>query len=327
MLVPPLLFALDGSRELGAGIAAGLGIELASHEEREFEDGEHKIRPLISVRARDVFVLHSLAASPGRSPNDRLVRLLVFLGALRDAGASRITALVPYLAYARKDARTKPRDPVTLRYVAQLFEAVGVDCVAVLDVHNVAAFQNAFRCRTEQLEIRPLLVDWLCTRFRHEPLTVVSPDVGGVKRAERLRLALERTVDQPVGMAFLEKYRSGGVLSGGTLVGEVTGRTGLVVDDLISSGSTIARAAEACARAGAARVLAAATHGLFVGDANRILGQAPLEAVVVTDSVPPFRVQPGALQDRLIVLETAPLLAEVVRRLHHDESLTELFEI
>jgi ribose-phosphate pyrophosphokinase len=128
-------------------------------------------------------------------------------------------------------------------------------------------------------------------------------------------------------MAFQEKYRSAGVLSGGTLVGDVAGATALIVDDLISSGSTIVRAAEACRQGGAARVIAAATHGLFVGDANRILGQAPLEAVVVTDSVPPFRVQPGSLKDRLVVLETAPLLAEVVRRLHRDESLSELFGI
>ena len=323
----PLVFALDGSRELGTALAAVLGSDLAPHEEREFEDGEHKIRPLASVRGRDAFVLHSLAASPGQSPNDKLVRLLAFLGALRDAGASRLTALVPYLAYARKDARTKSRDPVTLRYVATWFEAVGVDCVAVLDVHNVAAFQNAFRCRTESLEARSLLVDWVRIRVRDEPVVVVSPDAGGLKRAERMRQSLERVLGRPIGMAFQEKYRSAGVLSGGTLVGDVAGATALIVDDLISSGSTIARAAEACSRAGAARVIAAATHGLFVGDANRILGRAPLQAVVVTDSVPPFRVEPGPLRDRLVVLQTAPLLAEVVRRLHCDESVSELFGI
>ena len=322
----PLLFALEGSRELGTRIATELGTELAPHEERDFEDGEHKIRPLTSVRGRDVYALHPLAGSQTQSPNDRLIRLLVFLGALRDAGASRVTAIAPYLAYARKDARTKPRDPVTLRYVAALFEAVRVDCVVVLDVHNLAAFQNAFRCRTEHLEARPLVVDWVRSRLGADAVTVVSPDVGGVKRAERLRQSLERGLGRSVGMAFLEKYRSAGVVSGETLVGNVAGGAALIVDDLISSGTTIARAARACSSAGANRVIAVASHGLFVGDANRVLGEAPLESVVVTDSVSPFRVQPGPLRDRLVVLETGPLLAEVVRRLHHEESLTALFE-
>ena len=170
------------------------------------------------------------------------------------------------------------------------------------------------------------MVDWVHQRFGGDAITVVSPDVGGVKRAERLRQSLERTQGRSVGMAFLEKYRSAGVVSGEALVGEVAGATALIVDDLISSGTTIARAARACRTAGATRVVAMATHGLFVGDANRILGEAPLDGVLVTDSVPPFRVTPGPLRERLFVLETGPLLAEVITRLHQEKSLTGLFE-
>ena len=147
-----MLFALGASREFGARVAAALDMPLAAHEERAFEDGEHKWRPLVSVRGRDVFVVHSLYGDDAESANDKLCRLLFFIGALKDAAAARVTALVPYLCYARKDRKTKPRDPVTTRYLAALFEAVGTDGIVTLDVHNLAAYQNAFRCRTEHLE-------------------------------------------------------------------------------------------------------------------------------------------------------------------------------
>jgi hypothetical protein len=145
------LFALEASAELGRAIAAALGQQLASHEERDFEDGEHKSRPLDDVSGADVYVVQSLHSGPQQSANDKLCRLLFFIGALKDAGAARVTAVSPYLCYARKDRRTKPNDPVTTRYVASLFEAVGTDGVVTLEVHNPAAFENAFRCRTVTL--------------------------------------------------------------------------------------------------------------------------------------------------------------------------------
>src|SRR5919106_3683656 len=185
-----VLFALDGSRDLGERIAGHLGIALADHEERAFEDGEHKARPLVNVRGRDVFVVHSLYSDPAQSANDKLCKLLFFIGALRDASAARVTAVVPYLAYARKDRKTQTRDPVTTRYVAMLFEAVGVDRVLSIDVHNLAAFQNAFRCPTEHLGARPLFVRHFADVLGDEPVAVLSPDVGGMKRAEAFRQTL-----------------------------------------------------------------------------------------------------------------------------------------
>jgi ribose-phosphate pyrophosphokinase len=152
------LFALAATAELGAAIARELGHPLAAHEERSFEDGEHKVRPLDNVAAADVFVIQSLHGGPRESANDKLCRLLFFIGALKDAGAARVTAFVPYLAYARKDRRTKPNDPVTTRYVAQMFEAVGTDRLVSLDVHNPVAFENAFRCPTVMLTATPLFV-------------------------------------------------------------------------------------------------------------------------------------------------------------------------
>jgi ribose-phosphate pyrophosphokinase len=338
------LFALHATRDFGTRVAAGLGVALGAHEEREFEDGEHKARPLVSVRNRAVYVIQSLYSDPQQSVNDKLVRLLFFLGALRDAGAARVTALLPYLAYARKDAKTQPRDPVTTRYLAQLIEAVGTDHVVALDVHNIAAFQNAFRIRTDHVSATRLFAEHLAERIEAraaghgrpdcgfagrlgaEPVVVVSPDAGGVKRAERLRAALARRLGRDVNAAFLDKARGGGIMRGGRIVGEVSGAAAVIIDDLISTGGTLRHAAAACQAAGARRVIAAATHGLFVGAAAELLRDPALETILVTDSVAPWRLDPALITQRLTVLPVAPLFAETIRRLHCGGSLTELLE-
>ena len=319
------LFALNASRDFGQRVADALGIELSQHEEREFEDGEHKARPLVSVRGRDVYVVHSLYGDALQSVNDKLVRLLFFLGALRDASAGRITAVLPYLCYARKDRRTKPRDPVSTRYLATVLEAVGADRAMTLDVHNLAAYENAFRIRADHLEAKKLFVDYFAPMLAGEEVAVVSPDVGGVKRAEAFREALERRLNRSVGRAFMEKQRSGGVVSGDRLVGEVSGRVVIIIDDLISSGTTLARAAAACT--GARRIYAAASHGLFAEKAGEVLGASPIEGLIVTDTVPPFRLAAGAARDKLEVLGTAPLFAEAIRRVHSGGSIVELLEV
>ena len=320
------LFALNASRPYGERVAAALGLTLARHEEREFEDGEHKARPLENVRGRDVYVIHSLYGEPGNSANDKLVRLLFFIGALKDASAARVTAVCPYLAYSRKDRRTKPRDPVSSRTVAQLFEAVGTDRMVTLDVHNLAAYQNAFRIPAEHLEARGLFVAWFAARLLDEAIVVVSPDTGGVKRAEAFRASLARALGRPVGFAFMEKHRSEGVVSGDAVVGEVGGKTAIVIDDLISSGTTLARAAAACKALGAKRVFAAASHGVFAGAAAGVLADPALEKVLVADSIPPFRLPPEMLGSQVEVLDTAPLFAEAIRRLHSGGSLVELLQ-
>jgi ribose-phosphate pyrophosphokinase len=174
-----LFFALNGSELLGRRIAGAGRFAIDPHEEREFSGGEHKSRPLVSVRGRDDFVLHALQGGLGASVNDRLIRLLLFLAACRENGAARVTAIVPYLAYSRKDRQTKPRDPVTTRYVAQLFEAAGADVVMTLDVHNLMAFQNAFRCRTLHLATDRLFAADIAARAGARQLAVVSPDAGG----------------------------------------------------------------------------------------------------------------------------------------------------
>jgi ribose-phosphate pyrophosphokinase len=271
-------------------------------------------------------VIHSLCGEPGMSANDKLVRLLFFIGTLKDASAARVTAVCPYLAYSRKDRRTKPRDPVSSRYIAQLFEAVGTDRVVTLDVHNLAAYQNAFRIPAEHLEARGLFVTWFAAQLRDEAIVVMSPDAGGIKRADAFRESLARALGRPVVAAFMEKRRSGGVVSGEAVVGDVAGRTILIIDDLISSGTTLARAAAACKTLGARRVFAAASHGLFADAAAGVLASPALEKVLVTDSIPSLRLPPALLGSRVEVLDSAPLFAEAIRRLHSGGSLVDLLQ-
>lgn len=320
------LFALNATREFGLKVAAELKVGLAAHEEREFEDGEHKARPLVSVRGQDVYVVQSLHSGPDASVNDKLCRLLFFIGALKENGAERVTGVIPYLAYARKDRQTKPRDPVTTRYLAVLIEAAGADRVMTLEVHNIVAYQNAFRCQTIHLDPRRLFARVALGLIGDLPVVVASPDPGGVKRAQLFRETLEMTLKRSVGSAFLEKRRSAGVVTGDILAGEVEGATVLVIDDLISTGGTLARAAKACRDHGAVRVFAFAAHGLFVGNASEVIRQSDLAMTFVTDTVPSYRLPPDMIERQVHVVSAANLFAEAIRRCHDGGSITELLE-
>ena len=310
-----LLFSLDREGDFARDLAAGLGVPLAAHEERCFEDGERKLRPLADPRGEDAYVVHALHGGPIDSPHDKLLRLLVFIATLRDHGASRVTAVLPYLAYARKDRRTQPFDPLTLRCMAQLFEAVGTARLVVLEVHNLAAFQNAFRCETLHLEAHRAFEPVADGLGPARPLAVASPDPGGVKRAQLWREALQARLGRPVGFAMVDKRRALGELSGASLVaGEVRDATVLLLDDLIASGGTIRGAARALRQAGAAEVLACAAHGLFTQGAQEALADEAVAQVVVSDSVPPFRVpHQGPLRDKLRIVSAVPLFAQAIR--------------
>lgn len=312
----PMLFSPPTSHAFAQRVASAVGVALAEHEWRPFEDGEHKMRPLESVRGREVYVIHSLYAEPGHSVNDKLCELLFFVGALVDASAAHVNVVAPYLCYARKDRRSQTRDPVTTRYVAQLFEAVGATRFITLDVHNLAAYQNAFRVPVEHLEANGMLAQWFARHLHDTPLVVVSPDAGGVRRAEDFRARLMKLLGRPVEAAFAGKLRAGGIVTGKPIVGDLEGRCAIIVDDLIGTGTTLANLAGHCRALGATEVHAAATHGLFLGDACEKLGNGMLASVVVTDSVAPWRVPDGPLLDRLTVLDSAPLFAQAIARMH-----------
>lgn len=310
-----LLFAPGHSVAFGRRVANCLGVTLARSEEREFGGGEHKMRPLDDVHDQDVFVIQSLFADEHASANDKLCRLLFFLGALKDAGARRVTAVVPYFAYSRKDRRTQSQDPVITRYVAQLLEAMGVDCVVALDIHNEAALDNALRCPSIRLEAAETFVASLVPDIGTSEVVVASPDIGGVKRAQLFRESFARTLGRDVGFAFLEKRRSGGVVSGDMLVGDVQNRTLILYDDLIASGTTILRACKVARRAGASRIYVAAPHAAFLPEATQLFATEDIHAVLVSDSIPlgpNFANVPG---ERLRVCSVAPLIAAMIQRL------------
>jgi ribose-phosphate pyrophosphokinase len=310
-----VLFAVNRSRDYGERVASRLEWPLSPHEEREFEDGEHKIRSLADVSRRDVFVLHTLHGDEA-SPNDKLCRLLFFIGALKDAGAARVTAVVPYLCYARKDQRSQPLDPITTKYVARMFEACGADAMITFDVHNRAAYENAFRIPTINIEAMPAFVEHFAAHLRGQKLAVVSPDVGGAKRADRFRRALATALGEEPTSGFVDKQRGGGVVSGDLFVGDVEGRDVILYDDLISTGTTLARAAAKCRVAGARRVFAAATHGLLIGKAGDVLSAARFDGVVIGDTVAATGRSAELLSDRITVLDTSSLACEAIARMH-----------
>jgi ribose-phosphate pyrophosphokinase len=311
-----LLFALEGSRPYGQRVASRLEWPLSAHEEREFEDGEHKIRPLVNVSRRDVFVFHSLHGDDGASPNDKLCRMLFFIGALKDAGAARVTAVAPYLCYARKDQRSQPLDPITTKYVARMFEACGADTVITFDVHNRAAYENAFRIPAKNIEAMPAFVGHFAALLRGEKVAVVSPDLGGAKRAERFRRALAGALGVEPSAGFVDKQRAGGVVTGDLFVGDVGGRAVILYDDLISTGTTLCRATAKCREAGASQVFAAATHGLFIGDALGVLAAAGFDGIVVGDTVHSGAEIVGILPENVTILDTSRLACEAIAMAH-----------
>ena len=314
------VLAPAASGALGTGIAAALGVALSPHEEVEYTGREYKLRPKGCMRGRSVYLIQSLFGDAVGSANDRLCQLLFCINALKDAGACSVTACVPYLAYARQDRRCAPNDPLTARYVAQLFEAVKVDRVMGFDVHNLAAFENAFRCPTVHIEAAALFARHFAARAPGAEYAVVSPDIGGVKRAHHVRELLEAALGGSVTFALMDKVRSATGLSASLFAGDVAGRRVIVVDDLISSGTTVLRAIDACRRAGAVRVDIAATHASFSAEAQRLFGSDRPDSVVITDSVslePGFACHVGP---SLTVLSAAGLFADAIRALEPDIS-------
>jgi ribose-phosphate pyrophosphokinase len=310
------VFGLNASQDFALRLAERLGVPLAEHEEREFEDGECKLRPLERVRGERVLVCQSLYGESGLSPHDKLCRLLFFVGALKEAGAIEVTAITPYLAYARKDRRTQPRDPVTSRYLALLLEASGVDMVVTMDVHNLAAYENAFRCRKENLQAAPLLAEHFRPLVQSaDRVAVLSPDAGGIKRAKSFARVLNARFERPVELAFMEKERSLGRVSGEAFAGDVEGAAVIIVDDLISGGTTMARSAKACMARGAREVHAAATHGVLARVAGETLASALLSSVVIMDTVGGVRERCPELGEKLHVLDSTAVFAEALSRL------------
>ncbi len=306
--MPPCVMSPPESDTLARAIARAANGEWAAVEERRFVGEEFTLRPLISVRDRDICVVQTLAPTAAAPITARLVRLLFLLSALRDAGARSLIAVIPYLAYARQERRGESGDPVHTRYVAELLQAAGMTHLVALDVHDLAAIDNAFRVPVVHLTARPTFIDWLADQSLSEPLAVASPDIGGIKRAQSFREHLEKRLDQAVELVFIEKRRAAGHLSGHQIVGQAKGRHVVLIDDLCATGETLMRAASALHHAGALRVTAAVTHVASAAGLRALCADPHLTQVLVTDSALTPESQDAAV-GKLCVIPCAPLFA------------------
>jgi ribose-phosphate pyrophosphokinase len=308
--VDPVIFVGSANLTLAAAVAERIGLTLGSRALTRFADSELHIEVQESVRGRDVYLIQ-----PTSPPvHEHLFALLMLVDACRRAGAVRLTAVIPYFGYARQDRRANGRDPVGARLVADLLGASGVDRIVTLDLHSVA-LEGFFPFPLEHLSAISLLARAAASAVPAESV-IVAPDLGAVKLAERYA----RLLHMPI--AVVNKTRlSGEEVEAKGIVGEVRGRPILIVDDMITTGGTIAAAVNVMKAAGArSEVTVAATHGLFVGPAQERLRVLGVKRFIVTDSV----ALAADLRLPVEVVSVAPLLAEAIGRLHGDESLSDL---
>jgi ribose-phosphate pyrophosphokinase len=306
------LFTGNANPELAQEISLSLGVGLGGAMIRQFADGEIYLQIQENVRGADVFIVQ-----PTCTPVDRhLMELLLMIDALKRASAERITAVLPYYGYARQDRKDKPRVPISARLVAALLETAGADRCLTLDLH-AAQIQGFFDIPVDHLFATPVLIEYF--KAPHIPdLTVVSPDAGGVERAR----AFAKRLNSP--LAIIDKRREeANVAEVMNVVGEVDGRNCLLVDDLVDTGGSLVKGAEALMEKGAASVSACATHAVLSGDAVSRIEASCLQEVVFTNSIPLSK--EAKKSSRIKSLSIAKLLAEAIRSIHEETSVSVLF--
>ena len=319
MSTTPLLFSGSSNPQLAEAIAKRMKISLGDALVTKFKNEETRIEIRENVRGAEVFVVQSICKAPnGNGVNDALVELLLMIDALRRASAARITAVVPYYGYAKQDKKTKPREPISAKVVANLLKTTGTKRVVTMDLH-AAQIQGFFDIPVDNLMAMPTL----CNHLKREGLSddrivVVSPDAGGVHRAELFAKRLNAS------LAIVFKRRPQPDVSEVTdIVGDVNGKIAVIVDDMISTGGTLAKAAEAIKARGATSVHTVATHGLFADNAIEVLANSVIERVIVTDTIPIL--QPAG--EKFVQLSIAQTFADAIGRITTNRSVSELFSV
>jgi len=308
------LFSGRANRRLAEKVGDYLGTPLGAAKISPFPDGELLVKIEEDVRGRDVFLLQTTCDPV----NETLMELLIFIDCARRASAERITAVLPYYGYARQDRKDEGRTPITAKLVANLIATAGADRVLTVDLH-ANQIQGFFDIPVDNLYAEPVLSRyWAARKFKD--LVLVSPDPGNAKRA---RMYAEHLGGD---LAIIDKRRKSGTdIEVGRIIGNVKGKTVLMMDDMISTAGTICEAAKLCMDEGAVRVCVGATHGVLVGPAAQRLIEAPIEEVVVTDTVPVPDEKVRAI-GKLKVLSVAELMGEAIHRIHNDESVSNLFQ-
>ncbi|TMX46929.1 ribose-phosphate pyrophosphokinase [Photobacterium damselae] len=309
------LFAGNATPELAQRIADRLYISLGDATVNRFSDGEVCVQINENVRGSDVFIIQSTCAPT----NDNLMELVVMIDALRRASAGRITAVIPYFGYARQDRRVRSaRVPITAKVVADFLSNVGVDRVLTVDLH-AEQIQGFFDVPVDNVFGSPVLLEDMLTKDLDDPV-VVSPDIGGVVRARAIAKLLDDT-----DIAIIDKRRPRANVSQVMhLIGDVEGRDCIIVDDMIDTGGTLCEAAEALKERGAKRVFAYATHPVFSGTAAQNIRESVIDEVIVTDSIPLQKEL--AETGKVSVLTLSGMLAEAIRRISNEESISAMFE-
>ncbi|MFR9807345.1 ribose-phosphate diphosphokinase [Pseudonocardia sp. RS010] len=310
-----MLFSGRANPVLADRIAGQLGVDLGPITLKTFSNDEVYCRFDESIRGADVFLVQPMCGNPetGVNANDALLELLVMVDAAVGASAHRVIAVTPWYGYSRQDKKSAPREPISARMVARTLEAVGVDRVLTMDLH-AGQLQGFFGIPVDHMTALMMLADHFAGL--DDDLVVVAPDAG------RVKLNKQFATRMGAGLAILDKERPAQqVAEINQVIGDVRGKTAIIVDDIIDTAGTLRAAGEAVARAGARRVFAAATHPVFSGRAFENLAASPFERIVVTDTIP---LRPGA-PSTIDVVSCAPLLADSIRRIFTDDSVSEVF--
>jgi ribose-phosphate pyrophosphokinase len=316
VIQPPLVFSGTSNRKLAEEIARRMQTRVGNALVDRFKNEEVRIEIRENVRGAEVFVVQSTCRSPqGATVNDSVMELLLIIDALKRASANRVTAVVPYYGYAKQDKKTKGREPISAKLVANMLQTAGADRIVTLDLH-AAQIQGFFDIPVDNLMAAPTLCNYLkAEKLEGDKIVVVSPDAGGVPRAETFAKRLKAS------LAVIIKRRPEPDVSEVThIVGDVQGKIAVVVDDMISTGGTLVKAAEALRKRGATDVYTLATHGIFAGDAIAQFERSEINKVIVTDTIP--RTIDSAKVEHLSI---AQILADAIKRITSNRSVSELF--
>lgn len=308
------ILSCNSNRPLAEAIAARLELPLTQASIKRFADLEVFVEINENVRGQDVFVIQSTSYPA----NDNLMELLVTLDALKRGSARRVTAVIPYYGYARQDRKSGPRTPISAKLVANLVTIAGASRVLTLELH-AGQIQGFFDIPTDNLYSTPVFTKDIAERYREQPLVIVSPDVGGVRRARSIAKRLDAD------LAIIDKRReAAGVSEVMNIIGDVAGRHCIMIDDIVDSAGTLCNAAQALIDAGASGASAYVTHGVLSGGAVARVNASPLTELVITDSIQ--ATEPVANTQKIRQLSIAPLLAEAMLRIAEDRSVSSLFD-
>lgn len=307
------LFTGNSNPDLAEKISSYLKISLGKATVSAFADGEILVRIEENVRGMDVFIMQSCC----NPVNKNIMELLILIDALKRASSQRITAVIPYYGYARQDRKDQPRVPITAKLVADLITAAGADRVLTMDLH-AGQIQGFFNIPVDHLYSTPIMLEHINKKMDLTDLVVVSPDAGGVERARAFAKRLK------VGLAIIDKRRDApGMAKVMNVIGDVADKDILILDDMIDTAGTICQSAEAVKANGARKILAGCTHAVLSGPALQRLNDAPIDEIIVTDTIPLNG--RDKVCKKIVLLSVAPLLGEAIKRIHEEASISSLF--